>query len=58
VKTWTYGEQPLQILNRKEKILKSKKVSLVNVLWQNHSTQEATWEREEEMTEKYPYLFK
>jgi len=27
------------------------------ILWQQHSVQEATWEREDEMRSKYPQLF-
>jgi len=27
------------------------------VLWSNHTSQEATWETEEEMKVKYPQLF-
>ena len=52
----TYEEQPVQILNRKDKTLRSK-VLLVKVLWRNHKVEEATWEQEDEMRMKYPHLF-
>ena len=42
----TYEERPVQILDRSEKELRNKKISLVKVLWRNQSVEEATWERE------------
>ena len=53
----SYDEQPVDILDRKEKELRNKKIPLVKVLWRNHEVEEATWEREEEMKMKYPHLF-
>ncbi|KAL5547118.1 hypothetical protein UlMin_006805 [Ulmus minor] len=53
----TYEEKPVQILDRKEKTLRNKVIPLVKVLWRNHKIEEATWEREDEMREKYPSLF-
>ena len=53
----SYEEQPVQILDRKDQVLRSRNISLVKVLWRNHTVQEATWEKEEDMKEKYPYLF-
>ncbi|KAL5560696.1 hypothetical protein UlMin_036907 [Ulmus minor] len=53
----TYEEQPVQILDRKEKTLRNKAIPLVKVLWRNHKVEEATWERENEMRVKYPHLF-
>ncbi|KAI3445216.1 hypothetical protein Pfo_001881, partial [Paulownia fortunei] len=52
-----YEEKPVQILDQKEKELRTKKIRLVKVLWRNHSIEDATWEREEEMQSKYPELF-
>ncbi|KAL5564201.1 hypothetical protein UlMin_027365 [Ulmus minor] len=52
-----YEEKPVQILDRKEKTLRNKVIPLVKVLWRNHKIEEATWEREDEMREKYPNLF-
>ncbi|PON31376.1 LOW QUALITY PROTEIN: Chromo domain containing protein [Parasponia andersonii] len=53
-----YKERPLQILDRKEKELRNKKIPLVKVLWRNHSVEEATWEREDEMRSQHPELFR
>ncbi|KAL5556291.1 hypothetical protein UlMin_038527 [Ulmus minor] len=53
----TYEEQPMQILDKKEKTLRNKVIPLVKVLWRNHKVEEATWEREDDMRKKYPHLF-
>ncbi|GKV05622.1 hypothetical protein SLEP1_g17609 [Rubroshorea leprosula] len=53
----SYTEQPIQILDRKEKVLRNKTVSLVKVLWRHHSENEATWELESQMRGQYPNLF-
>ncbi|KAL5576239.1 hypothetical protein UlMin_017938 [Ulmus minor] len=38
----TYEEQPVQILDRKDKALRNKVIPLVKVLWRNHNVEEAT----------------
>ena len=53
----TFEERPVKILDRKVKALRTKTVPLVKVLWQYHDVQEATWETEERMREKYPQMF-
>ncbi|XP_073317257.1 uncharacterized protein [Primulina huaijiensis] len=54
---FTYQEIPVQILDRKVKVLRNKEIGIVKVLWRNHLIEEATWEPEDEMKEKYPELF-
>ena len=44
-----YEEKLVQIWDWKEKELRTKKIQLVKVLWRNHSIEESTWEREEEI---------
>ena len=53
----SYEEEPVQILDRKEQVLRSKSFQLVKVLWRSHQVEEATWEPEEQMRQQYPYLF-
>ncbi|KAL4035172.1 hypothetical protein IC575_003852 [Cucumis melo] len=53
----SYEEQPVEILAREIKKLRSRDIPLVKVLWQNHGVEEATWEREEDMKTQYPELF-
>ena len=52
-----YEERPVQMLDCGIKQLRNKQISLVNVLWTNHTPQKSTWETEEEMKAKHPYLF-
>ncbi|XP_057471970.1 uncharacterized protein LOC130760608 [Actinidia eriantha] len=54
----SYVEQPVQILDRRDQVLRNKVILLVRVLWRNHTTEESTWEREVEMRARYPFLFK
>ncbi|XP_017970421.1 PREDICTED: uncharacterized protein LOC108660674 [Theobroma cacao] len=53
----TYEEQPVAILDRQVKKLRSKEVASVKMLWRNHTSEEVTWEAEEEMRTKYLHLF-
>ncbi|KAM1444155.1 hypothetical protein ACFX2I_040341 [Malus domestica] len=53
----TYDEEPVTLLDWKDKELRNKTVCLVKVLWINHSVEEATWETEDRMREMYPCLF-
>lgn len=52
----SYTEQPVRILERKDKVLRNKVIPLVKILW-NYDTEEATWELERDMKAKYPHLF-
>jgi hypothetical protein len=53
----SYGEQPIRILDAREQVLRGKTIPLVRVLWGNQGKEESTWEREDEVREKYPHLF-
>ena len=53
----TYKEQPMQIVDRREQILRNKVILLVKALWGNHGIKEATWELEAQMRNQYPQLF-
>ena len=53
----TYEETPVQIIDRKEQVLRSKVISLVKVLWRNHEREAATWEPEAQMHRQYSQLF-
>ncbi|CAN6567763.1 unnamed protein product [Malus baccata var. baccata] len=50
----TYDEEPVTILDWKDKVLRNKTVSLVKMLWRNHSVEEATWETKDRIREMYP----
>ena len=53
----TYEETPVQIVDRKEHVLRVKVIPLVKVLWKNHEREVATWEHEEQMKRHYSHLF-
>ena len=54
----SFEEQPVQILDRKDKVLRNKTIPLVKVLWRNSKVEEATWELESDMQSQYPELFR
>ena len=53
----TYEETLVQIVDRKEQVLRSKVIPFVKVLWKNHEMEVATWEPEAQMRRQYPQLF-
>ncbi|XP_073139110.1 uncharacterized protein [Henckelia pumila] len=55
--TLSYFKRPMKILDRKEKQLKNKFIPLVKVQWSRHNIEEATWEVEQDMRQRYPELF-
>ena len=46
-----------RIMDSRDRVLGSKTVRLVKVLWQHRGVDEATWEREYTMLANYPFLF-
>ena len=52
-----YKERPVQIPEYIIKQLQNKSIPLIKVLQANHTSSESTWEIEEDMRSKYPYLF-
>ena len=53
----TYEEIPVQIVDRKEQVLRSKVIPLVKVLWKNHEREAATREPESQMRRQYLNYF-
>ena len=53
----TYEETHVQIVDRKELVLRSRVIPLVKVLRKNHEREAATWEPEAQMRHQYPKLF-
>ena len=49
----TYKERPIQMLDWKEQVLRTKMIPLVKVLWKHHGVEEATWELEAAIREWY-----
>ncbi|XP_074301181.1 uncharacterized protein LOC141632540 [Silene latifolia] len=46
-----------EILARKVRKTRNRETTLVKVLWTNHNVEEATWEAEAAMRDKYPNIF-
>ena len=53
----SFEELSVGILDRREKLLRNKSIPLVRVAWRHHSPGESTWEREDEMKRRFPFLF-
>ncbi|WMV38637.1 hypothetical protein MTR67_032022 [Solanum verrucosum] len=52
-----YEEEPIAILDREVRKLRTKKIKFVKVLWKHRLVGEATWETEMDMRDKYLQLF-
>ena len=53
----TYDVEPVAILGRQVRKLRSKDIASVKVQWRGRPVEEATWETEREMRSRYPHLF-
>ena len=54
----TYEEKPIRVLEEMERVTRSKVIKFYKVMWNNHSEQDATCEREDYLCEVYPAFFK
>jgi hypothetical protein len=50
----TYKEHQVKMLDTLERATRSKVIRMCKVQWSHHSEDEATWERENELKEKFP----
>ncbi|XP_060182190.1 uncharacterized protein LOC132611839 [Lycium barbarum] len=57
IENLTYEEEPIVILDRQVRRLRSKEVASVKVLWRSKYREEMTWVAEAKMKSKYPHLF-
>lgn len=48
-----FKEELVQILDREVKVLRTKWIPFVKVLWHNHGLEEGTWESEETFSQQY-----
>ena len=53
----TYEEKPIRVLEEMERVTQSKVIKFYKVVWNNHSEQDATWEREDYLSEVYPAFY-
>nr|GEY21341.1 putative reverse transcriptase domain-containing protein [Tanacetum cinerariifolium] len=50
-------EEPSEIMDREVKRLKQSRIPIIKVRWNSHRGPKYTWECEDQMKSKYPYLF-
>jgi hypothetical protein len=56
-KDLTYQEYPVKILDTSEKVTRNNHYKMCKVQWSNHTKDEATWEKEDQLKAKFPYIF-
>ena len=53
----SYEEEPVAILDREVRKLRSREIASIKVQWKNRPVEESTWEKVADMQERYPHLF-
>ena len=54
----TYEERPIRVLETMKTVTHSKVIKFYNLVWNNHSDQDTTWEREDYLRVVYPLFYK
>ncbi|KAD2805709.1 hypothetical protein E3N88_39086 [Mikania micrantha] len=52
-----FREEPVEVMDREMKVLKRSRIPIVKIRWNSQRGPEYTWEREDQMKQKYPHLF-
>ena len=52
-----YEEKPVQIIDSKDRVTRNRVIKFNKVMWNNHSEQDATWERKDYLREVYPTFY-
>jgi hypothetical protein len=50
----TYQEYPVKILDTSEKVTPNNRYKMCKVQWSNHTKEEATWEKEDQLKAEFP----
>ena len=53
----SYDERPVRVLDHQDRAIRNRRIPLVKILWHRRGAEEATWETEDSMRERYPELF-
>jgi hypothetical protein len=56
-KDLTYQEYPVKILDTSEKVTQNNCYKMCKVQWSNHTKDEATWEKEDQLKVEFPDIF-
>jgi hypothetical protein len=43
----SYPENPIKVLDQKDRVMRSKMIKLLNIQWSNNTEEEATWKSED-----------
>jgi hypothetical protein len=49
----TYQEYPVKILDSSEKVIRNNRYKMCKVQWSNHTEEEATWEKEDQLKAEF-----
>jgi hypothetical protein len=52
----SYEEYPIKILDYKDRVMRKRIIQFLKVQWSNHTEEEATWEKEDDLRANFPYL--
>jgi hypothetical protein len=52
-----YQEHPVKILDTSEKVTCNNRYKMCKVQWTNHTKDEATWEKEDQLKVEFPDIF-
>jgi hypothetical protein len=53
----TYQEYPVKILDTPDKVTRNNHYKMCKVQWSNHTREEATWEKEDQLKAEFPEIF-
>jgi hypothetical protein len=53
----TYQEYSMKILDTSEKVTRNNRYKMCKVQWSNHTEEEATWEKEDQLKAEFPDIF-
>jgi hypothetical protein len=53
----TYQEYSMKILDTSEKVTRNNRYKMCKVQWSNHTEEEATWEKEDQLKVEFPDIF-
>jgi hypothetical protein len=53
----TYQEYPVKILDTSKKVTRNNRYQMCKVQWSNHTEDDATWEKEDQLKAEFPEIF-
>jgi hypothetical protein len=56
-KDLTYQEYPVKVLDTSEKVTRNNRYKMCKVQWSNHTEEEATWEKEDQLKTEFLEIF-